>query len=448
MKRLLRICLTILVANWSAAALQAAQLGMRRPPLLLVEVWCSTDAQGRVSADQRTARLARPGSTQSGLHASWTAVLDQPRDPGMLLLAPLSWVDTPPTALRLFGAGRAQPPTMPGVASLPSAPTLATLQAAADGHLQAQASGLATGLLQMMQQAGADQAWLTYRQQVQFAGQAVQLHWNLHVLANGYWMAGTTQVQGAGTGTLKVRYVSKLAAQGLPVSYAYPDAGMLQWTVQDAQGQALGPAQFRDTGGAFDGPVGLGCLLGSALPAGGVTDGAAGSVGSAGQPVTCPSAWLSFSLPQLALRVSAARIELDYLDSLQPAFMAGIDGSRRALVSLQVDRTLLGHGRDCSRPPWQYRNVFLAAFRIQAQTRHFSRGSAGGWLPAPVTQSLVSGALSPWRDLTVPLQDAQRQQVTALLVDPERGLPVDLAQFSAGVPAVQVSTVRCEPQGP
>ena len=440
----------------ASTMVNAGQLGTRRAPLLLFEMWCSTDADGHITSDQRRFRLGWPGSTGAGLQASWSGGLEQALDAASLQLAPLAWVDpvAQHTLVTLLAPGVRPAVTAPmtvlprAAGSQPPVVTVADLELAFDHHLRPQAATLAAALRGAMQQRGADQAWLAFHQQVQLNGVPVVLVWSLHVTGNGYWVAGTPHAQVSGSSTLVARYVSRSAAQGLPSAYAYGDAGWLQWGLRDRQGQLLGALQSQDLAGGFDGAAGLGCLLGN-LPVGIPGIGAAAPAGapvpaaSASGDSACSAMATRFNLPQLALQLGASAIELDYLDGLQPRYLADTAGTRTALVALQVDRVLYGQGNDCSQPPWRYRNDYQAAFQLEARLQHFSRAGAGGWVRAPAVRYLVAGTLQPWRSVSITLQPAQRADVDQLLIDPEAGTAVDRALFSARVAAVQASAVRC-----
>jgi len=427
-------CAGLLLAALSALVgpggpVQAARIDGSDPPVLIVDQWLETDAQGLLVQSAIQARLRRSGSTAAGLSSAWSPALDRTLDAQGLQMVALAWRDPP-----LPGSAPRQTVESGGAAAgwgapIESAATrIGRLSALAAQQSQEAAPALAARIARTLQDAGAAEAWFNFRQRLPVAGQPRQVSWTLHVAASGVWFAGTPAVDAPGSAVLHVVYIPLAAAKGLPAAYRYQDAGWLRWQVADAAGHPQMGAGARDTGGAFDGSSGLACLLGVAPTR------------------TCDP--LQEAIPGLIERLGAAQADLTVASALQPVYAASAAGRRYALARLEIQRSLQGGDPACAAPPWRFSNAYQAAFLLQARLDHYQRGAAGQWSLLSSSNARMSGPVAPWKQLSVPVSGLLRAELDQLAIDPDRGQLVRLDAFPAGLQQVSASAVLCQPAPP
>ncbi len=419
----MRTGLLLVLLAAAAGPAWAARIGGLTPSLLVVDQWLETNAQGLVLQSGLDARLRSTASTADGLSSDWSPALDHRlADAGLQLLA-VPWQDPP---LPAAGQSRSVPGTRAAV-RLPAnvaASRIARLSALAASQLQAAAPALAARLVARLQAAGASDAWFNFRQRLPVAGQPRQLSWTLHVAASGTWFAGTPAVDVPGTALLHVNYTARAPATGLPADYRYPDGGWLRWQLVDATGHRLPGSGARDTQGAFDGPAGLACLLGTAAAA------------------ACDAA--QEGIAGLIERLGAAQADLTVAAALRPLYVVTAGGQRFALARLTIQRSLQGGDAACATPPWRFINQYQAAFLLSARLDHYQRSLSGSWFLQSSGTAELKGPLSPWKQLSVPILASQIAQLDQLAIDPDRGQLIRLDTFPAGLQQVTASAVSCQ----
>ena len=409
----------LLTAGCASLPAVAARLGGGTPALLLADELAQTGSDGQVVNLTLQARLRSAGSTRDGLAAAWSAALDQPLALPALQLAPVPWRDPP---LSTATTGGLFPNRAAAIASDTPATRIARLTQQAQAYTSAAAPGLAARLAAALAAAGVAEGWFNYRQMLPVGGALRTLTWTLHANAAGTWFAGSPAISAPGTAALHVSYTPLTLAAGLPQSYRYADGGWLHWTLDDGLGHPLPGAGARNTGGAFDGPTGLACLLGTSSAA-------------------CPAG--QTTIPDLMETLGAAEADLALVSALQPVYAKTPGGIRYAMASLVIDRYLQGGDPACIDPPWRFTNVFSAAFVLSARVDHYRRRSDGRWDLEAGQAAVMDGPLAPWRTLSLALVTGDPQALAGFAIDPDRDILISLGMFPAGIQQISASPVRC-----
>lgn len=217
----------------------------------------------------------------------------------------------------------------------------AELLAAAHAHLGAQAGALAAALGAALRSRGLGQATFAFDQEVRLRGSADprRLVWTLSVDRAGRASFADPRLFDPQPHILHVQYIPLRVATGLPVGWAYPDAGQLRWQRLNLMMQPIGPISVLDTRGAFDAPdtldgspvdpeAGLRCLIDRRAGAG------------CAQSLT--------DIVTLIDEQGSASALVDYGLRLAPVYDAVDAGNGRveqvARMSLQVDQRELVYG--------------------------------------------------------------------------------------------------------
>ncbi|HET9113002.1 MAG TPA: hypothetical protein VFN66_03930, partial [Burkholderiales bacterium] len=138
---------------------------------------------------------------------------------------------------------------------------------------------IASQMAAYMQTAGAASAIFNYQQQVMVQGNShpMYLVWQLIVDGSGRPRYGDARLIPTIPNFVYAKYTSKAVAATLPPSFAYPQAGNLQWQQVNQQIQPVTALQTINLNGAFDAPTAA--PTATAYPAGCTLDAASGQVG-------------------------------------------------------------------------------------------------------------------------------------------------------------------------
>ncbi|MHB0990135.1 MAG: hypothetical protein ACYC3O_11015 [Burkholderiales bacterium] len=227
-------------------------------------------------------------------------------------------------------------------------------------------NSLAGQMAAYMQAAGAATAIFNYQQQVMVQGnsQPMYLVWQLIVDGSGRPRYGDAQLIPSAPNFVHAVYTSKAVAATLPASFAYKQAGTVQWQQVNQQVQPLTAMQTIDVNGAFDAPTAD--ATASVYPAGCTLDAASGQVSCdpdyglkclinhASDPYTaaspnpanpndtgCPTVPINGYTDFISLENAngASGGYLDYVYSLTPVYIPSTDGSgtQTAAVAVSVD---------------------------------------------------------------------------------------------------------------
>ena len=219
-----------------------------------------------------------------------------------------------------------------------------------------------------MSTVGAATAIFNYQQQVMVQGnsQPMFLVWQLIVDGSGRSRYGDAQLIPSVPNFVYANYTSKAVAATLPASFAYKQAGSVQWQQVNRQIQPVTTLQTIDVNGAFDAPTAD--ATASVYPAGCTLDAASGQVGCdpdyglkclinhASDPYTaaspnpansrdtgCPAVPINGYTDFISLENAngASGGYLDYIRSLTPVYTTSTDSSgntiQTATVAVSVD---------------------------------------------------------------------------------------------------------------
>lgn len=280
-------------------------------------------------------------------------------------------------------------------------------------HLFTSAPALAASIRRAMQANGVGTANFSLMQRVVVAGTATPqiLVWSMVVYRSERPVFGDPRLVPSIETTLHVVHTPLRVAAGLPVGWAYPDAGTLQWRILDRQGAPLtgwssitiGNAydEPESNGGAVDPDRGLKCLLAPTTTIG------------------CPRAVANVA--SLMNQTGHTRAIVDYRRALQPAYdqIESPPGSRRfeqvARVAVAVNRRELAPS-SCG--AGEYRNEGAYGFELAEQVERYAATIEGSYV---LIDRFAHRSVSPSVPFKVAKQlneDATAAQLADKLIDP------------------------------
>lgn len=233
---------------------------------------------------------------------------------------------------------------------------------------------IANLMAQYMQTAGAATAILNFQQQVMVQGnsQPMYLVWQLIVDGSGRPRYGDAQLIPSVPNFVYADYTSKAVAAALPPSFAYPQAGTVQWQQVNQQMAPVTAMQTINVNGAFDAPTadatasvypagctqsggqvscdpdyGLKCLIDHTSDPYSAASPNPANPSDTGCPAVPINGYSDFKSLMNANGASAGFV--DYVQSLAPQYTTSTDSSgntiQTALVDVSVDtRTWSGGG--------------------------------------------------------------------------------------------------------
>jgi hypothetical protein len=127
----------------------------------------------------------------------------------------------------------------------------------AKGIMLGQANTIIGNMRSYMAANSIGSGFFVFEQEVQAAGQATtqKLVWQIVITENGRTLYGDPKVINADPVVVYMRYTSKALEAGLPTSWAFTEAGKLEWQLRRRDGTPVNAFTTIDTNGAFDEPV-------------------------------------------------------------------------------------------------------------------------------------------------------------------------------------------------
>lgn len=206
-------------------------------------------------------------------------------------------------------------PNASAIASLPiqnfgdGVSTKEQIRVIARDFMLPRAKGLIASLESWMGSNGVTGGTFVYQQEVQPKGvsRRMRLVWQIIIADSGRALYGDPKVIDGDPTVVYMLYTSKAVATGLPASWAWPDAGKLQWQLRRLDGTPVTSMTTIDTAGAFDEPAtdgdpdwGVKCLTDFTVDA------------------TCPKTFTSAK--SLVEQTSSMGAIVDYVRMVQPVY--------------------------------------------------------------------------------------------------------------------------------
>ncbi len=286
-----------------------------------------------------------------------------------------------------------------GVFDYGSGRTRSQLLAEARVRVLAQVPALVQALRTYAASTGAATAAFNLDQRVRIAGSARPSHlvWTMVIDAGGRAFYGNPRLHDEHPLLLYALYTPKSVAQGLPASWAYPDAGALKYQLVDQRMEPQTAFTVVDTGGAFDEP---GDLSGGPVDPDALLKCLVDRASSPGCPAGYPD------VRGLIDQSGASGAMLDYVRTLKPLYdsVETPPGSgefeHSARVSLQIDSRkveLSGCGNI------RYTNQGAYGFALQEATDRFYVSAEGTYAQVNrFTQTRLSPTQSYSKQTSVP----------------------------------------------
>lgn len=257
----------------------------------------------------------------------------------------------------------------------------------------------------------ADRGYFTFDQEVRPVNtdHSMRLVWSVSVDQSGTTTFGDPKIVDANPKIVYLVYTPKAVQSGLPASWAYPNAGLLQYQIRRPDGTALSSWASVDTGGAFDQPQGNGVALDPDAGVKCLIDRSSGS---------CP--WWLPDAKSLITSNGAMYAIIDYVRMVQPVYTTQENppGSGQyvqvPVMSVSVDSRPFRH----SYCPLSYTNNGHYGYTLLAQTDRYYEPATGNYTQLASYQGTT---LSPtqWYGYTRTDLDAYQQSIVAsLIIDP------------------------------
>ncbi len=280
-------------------------------------------------------------------------------------------------------------------------------------HLSTSAPAFAASIRRAMQASGVGTAHFSLMQRVAVAGTATPqfLVWSMVVYRSERPVFGDPRLVPSIETTLHVVHTPVRVAAGLPVGWAYPDAGTLQWRILDRQGAPLTGWSSITIGNTYDEPDassgavdpdhGLKCLLGS-------------------NASTACSRGVA-NVASLMNQTGHTRAIVDYRRTLQPAYdqIESPPGSRRfeqvARVAVAVSRRELAPS-SCG--AGEYRNEGAYGFELAEQVERYAAQIDGSYSLIDRTAHRSVSPSVPFKVAKQLNEDATAAQLADKLIDP------------------------------
>ncbi len=178
----------------------------------------------------------------------------------------------------IAASGIVQAPVVPAVDGSGNPLSQSALLSSANASFAQYALPLASQLSVYMTSAGAGSAIFNFQQQVMVQGNShpMYLTWQEIVDSSGRPRYGNAQLIPTAPNFVYADYTSKAVAAALPPSFAYPQAGTIQWQQVNQQMAPVTAMQIINVNGAFDAPSAVSTA--TTYPAG-CTANATGQVG-------------------------------------------------------------------------------------------------------------------------------------------------------------------------
>lgn len=218
---------------------------------------------------------------------------------------------------------------------------------------------------------------------------------------------------------VEATYTPLRAAEGLPTSWKYPDAGKIRWRLLNKKYEPLTTWRLEDTGGAFD----LGDASANASAA------AACLIDRKHPGCSGPT-----DVRRLMDRTGAMFAIVNYIHTLQPVYEGDDDQTPKAAISVD-ERTW-----NCS----TYRNKGSFGFVLALQADQYVVEYAAGPLPHQLVQQYGGQGLSPTEpyEKEVPVAELGGQHPDNLIINP---LPNQLDLLKVSDPLVAKHIIYVAP---
>ena len=276
---------------------------------------------------------------------------------------------------------------------------------------QARLSGLATQLVNHLTGTGQESAWFDYQQSVSSKGKKKYLVFSVSVKRNGdYTWSGVSVVDVAPT-TVYITYTSKTVQQGLPSSWAYPNAGNLQYDVRNVNFQAVTTPIVLATMGAYDAP--------QASDASTVVDPDAGLKCLIDRD-SAPGCNRSFPDARSLIKTTdSVRAMVDYVRMVKPAYSEEPDGSQVANMTLDIyERQIRIPSCSCDSPVYSNRQRY--GYRLETTIDRYIVSPDGSYSMA---NRFLGASVSPTHDQlkSIPISRTQVPTLVDQILNPAEG---------------------------